>query len=137
MSTRVTIMEASEAGAQLDRAVMQDLREAVGQTVFDELIEDAIFEVTERIARLEQLSKTTDLAAMAPIAHDLVAVAGQVGMCGVSEIAAGLERCCTDGAEVSALAIAQRLVRVGEASLVAAAEMSVDLSNHAKGRHAI
>lgn len=137
MSTRVTIMESSEPGAQLDRVVMQGLRESVGQTVFDELIEDAIFEVTERIARIEQISRSANLAAMAPIAHDLVAVAGQVGMCGVSEIAAGLERCCTDGAEVPALAIAQRLVRVGEASLVAAAEMSVDLSNSAKGRHAI
>ena len=137
MSSRVTMIESSEAGAQLDRAAMKDLRETVGQTVFDELIEDAIFEVTERIARIEQLAKSSDLTAIAPIAHDLVAVAGQVGMSGVSEIAAGLERCCRDGAEVSALAIAQRLVRVGEASLVAAAEMSVDLSNHAKGRHAI
>lgn len=137
MSSRVIIMESSETGAQLDREAMKDLREAVGQAVFDELIEDAIFEVTERIARIEQFGRTADLAAMAPIAHDLVAVAGQVGMSGISEIAAGLERCCLDGAEVSALAIAQRLVRVGEASLVAAAEMSVDLSNQAKGRHAI
>lgn len=137
MSTRVMMMKMNEAGAQLDRAAMKDLRDAVGQTVFDELIEDAIFEVTERISRIEQLSKAADLPAMAPIAHDLVAVAGQVGMCGVSEIAAGLERCCIDGAEVSAQAIAQRLVRVGEASLVAAAEMSVDLSNNVIGRHAI
>lgn len=136
MSTRVIMIESSEASAQLDRAAMKELRETVGQTVFDELIEDAIFEVTERIARIEQLSRTVDLAAMASVAHDLVAVAGQVGMSGVSEIAAGLERCCLDGAEVSAQAIAQRLVRVGEASLVAAAEMSVDLANNAKGRHA-
>lgn len=137
MSTRVMMMELNETGAQLDRTAMKELRDTVGQTVFDELIEDAIFEVTERIARIEQLSLLADLAAMAPIAHDLVAVAGQVGMCGVSEIAAGLERCCLDGAEVPALAIAQRLVRVGEASLVAAAEMSVDLSSHGKDRHAI
>ena len=137
MSTRVMMMELNETGARLDRDVMKDLRDTVGQAVFDELIEDAIFEVTERIARIEQLSHSADLAAMAPIAHDLVAVAGQVGMCGVSEIAAGLERCCLDRAEVSALAIAQRLVRVGEASLVAAAEMSVDLSASAQGRHAV
>ena len=137
MSGWVLTMKMSETGAQLDRSVMKDLRDAVGQTVFDELIEDAIFEITERIARIEQLSQSGDIAAISPIAHDLVAISGQVGMSGVSEIAAGLERCCLDGAQVSAQAIAQRLVRVGEASLVAAAEMSIDLSTHANGRHAV
>ena len=118
MSGWVLTMEMTEAGAQLDRVVMKDLRDAVGQAVFDELIEDAIFEITERIARIEHLSLSADITAIAPIAHDLVAIAGQVGMCGVSDIATGLERCCLDGAEVSAQAIAQRLVRVGDASLV-------------------
>jgi len=136
MSGWVLTMEINETCAKIDRAAMKALRDTVGQSVFDELIEDAIFEVTERIARIEQLNLTADITAMAPIAHDLVAVAGQVGMCGVSEIAAGLERCCLDEAQVSAQAIAQRLVRVGEASLVAAAEMSVDLSTQANGRHA-
>ena len=137
MSGWVLTMEMSESGAQLDRTVMKDLRDAVGQAVFDELIEDAIFEITERIARIEQLALASDTGAIAPIAHDLVAIAGQIGMSGVSDIAAGLERCCLDEANVSALAIAQRLVRVGEASLVAAAEMSIDLSTQASGRHAV
>ncbi len=137
MSAQVMFMEAGEGSVQLDRAAMKELRDTVGQAVFDELIEDAIFEVTERIARIEQLITSGDLIAMAPIAHDLVAVAGQVGMSGVSEIAASLERCCLDEATVSAQAIAHRLARVGEASLVAAAEMSVDLATTANGRHAI
>ncbi len=137
MSAQVMFMEAGEGSVQLDRAAMKELRDTVGQAVFDELIEDAIFEVTERIARIEQLITSGDLIAMAPIAHDLVAVAGQVGMSGVSEIAASLERCCLDEATVSAQAIAHRLARVGEASLIAAAEMSVDLATTANGRHAI
>lgn len=137
MSAQVMFMEAGEGSVQLDRAAMKELRDTVGQAVFDELIEDAIFEVTERIARIEQLITSGDLIAMAPIAHDLVAVAGQVGMSGVSEIAASLERCCLDEATVSAQAIAHRLARVGEASLVAAAEMSVDLATTANWRHAI
>ena len=137
MSAQVMFMEAGEGSVQLDRAAMKELRDTVGQAVFDELIEDAIFEVTERIARIEQLITSGDLIAMAPIAHDLVAVAGQVGMSGVSEIAASLERCCLDEATFSAQAIAHRLARVGEASLVAAAEMSVDLATTANGRHAI
>ena len=126
-----------KAACNLIALAMKELRDTVGQAVFDELIEDAIFEVTERIARIEQLITSGDLIAMAPIAHDLVAVAGQVGMSGVSEIAASLERCCLDEATVSAQAIAHRLARVGEASLVAAAEMSVDLATTANGRHAI
>jgi hypothetical protein len=137
MSAQVMFMEAGEGSVQLDRVAMKELRDTVGQAVFDELIEDAIFEVTERIARIEQLITSGDLIAMAPIAHDLVVVAGQVGMSGVSEIAASLERCCLDEATVSAQAIAHRLARVGEASLIAAAEMSVDLATTANGRHAI
>ena len=137
MSAQVMFMEAGEGSVQLDRVAMKELRDTVGQAVFDELIEDAIFEVTERIARIEQLITSGDLIAMAPIAHDLVAVAGQVGMSGVSEIAASLERCCLDEATVFAQAIAHRLARVGEASLIAAAEMSVDLATTANGRHAI
>ena len=137
MSAQVMFMEAGEGCVQLDRAAMKELRDTVEQAVFDELIEDAIFEVTERIARIEQLITSGDLIARAPIAHDLVAVAGQVGMSGVSEIAASLERCCLDEATVSAQAIAHRLARVGEASLIAAAEMSVDLATTANGRHAI
>lgn len=137
MSAQVMFMEAGEGSVQLDRAAMKELRDTVGQAVFDELIEDAIFEVTERIARIEQLITSGDLIAMAPIAHDLVAVTGQVGMSGVSEIAASLERCCLDEATVSAQAIAHRLARIGEASLVAAVEMSVDLATTANGRHAI
>jgi len=137
MSAQVMFMEAGEGSVQLDRVAMKELRDTVGQAVFDELIEDAIFEVTERIARIEQLITSGDLIAMAPIAHDLVAVAGQVGMSGVSEIAASLERCCLDEATVSAQAIAHRLARVGEASLIAAAEMSVDLATTANWRHAI
>ena len=82
-------------------------------------------------------TNSADLPAMAPIAHDLVAVAGQIGMCGVSDIAASLETCCRDGATVSAQAIAHRLIRVGEASLVAAAELSVEVSSRPGDRHAV
>ena len=137
MSGLVVAMDIGETVGHLDREVMKDLRDTVGQSIFDELIEDAIFEITERIARIEQLSLSSDMDGMAAIAHDLVAIAGQIGMCGVSEIAAGLERCCQDKALVSAQAIAQRLVRVGEASLVAAAEMSIDPSTPPNGKHAV
>lgn len=136
MFCMVMQMKITQSGAQLDREVMQNLRDAVGQAIFDELVEDAIFEITERIARIEHLTQTPDLAGVAAIAHDLVAISGQIGMCGVSEIAAGLERCCQDEAVISAQAIAQRLVRVGEASLVAAAEMSIELAT-LDGRHAV
>ena len=56
MSGWVLTMEINETCAKIDRAAMKALRDTVGQSVFDELIEDAIFEVTERIARIEQLN---------------------------------------------------------------------------------
>ena len=136
MSVQVVKMEFDDAEMALDHAVMEDLRTAVGQTAFDEIIGDAIFEVTERIARIEQLAEERNLAVMARVAHDLVAVAGQIGLSGVSVIAANLERCCASDEPVAAYAIARRLVRMGEASLIAAAKLSFDLAQPKDGAQA-
>lgn len=104
---------------------MEAMRQAVGHAVFEEVFEDAAFEITDRLARIETMVKADQYDQITRIAHDLVAVSGTIGLSGVSEIAASLEFACNDGDLVAANAIAGRLVRVGEDSLVAAAELSV------------
>lgn len=125
MSMHVVRIRAAETEVLLDQDVMKSMRDAVGAAVFDEIFEDAVFEVTERLSRIETMTRADNYDGVARVAHDLVAVAGTIGLAGVSSIAANLEYACEDGDMVAARAIAGRLVRVGEDSLIAAAEMSV------------
>ena len=125
MSMHVVRLKAAEADILIDRAAMDNMRQAVGDAVFDEIFEDAVFEITDRLAQIETLARADNFDRIARVAHDLVAVAGTIGLTGVSDIAANLEFCCEDGDLIGAQAVASRLIRIGEDSLVAAAEISV------------
>ena len=118
---------APKSEAELDLSALTRLRAAVGADLFDEVFEDAIFEVTERLARIEQTVLIGDLFSLGRLANDLAVLSGRIGMCGVADIASSLEGCCASEDHVAATAVSERLLRVGEESLVRAAEMSVEI----------
>lgn len=121
------------AEASIDLAALTSLRTAVGETMFEEVFEDAIYEVTERLARIEHAAIVGDLFSVSRLAHDLATIAGRIGLSGVSEIASQLESCCAAEEMVAARAVTDRLIRVGEESLVRAAELSVEISATQEG----
>ncbi|MEM7544087.1 MAG: Hpt domain-containing protein [Pseudomonadota bacterium] len=121
------------ADAPLDIDALNRLRVSVGAQAFDEVFEDAVFEVTERLARLEALAARSDIDGVGRLSHDLIAVAAQIGLRGVSEVAARLRDCCATENVIAMHAVAARLLRVGEDSLVRAAEMSVDINDLVEG----
>lgn len=128
MNNGIVRLQTAEAACVIDHEAMTALRDAVGPDAFDEILEDAFFEITERLSRIERLTAQGKFSAVGVVAHDVVAVAGQVGLADVSRIAASLEYCCLDEDFISARAVSERLVRVGGDSLIAAAEISVDLT---------
>jgi hypothetical protein len=128
MSKCIVRLQTADAACVIDHVAMSALRKAVGPNAFDEILEDSLFEITERLSRIERLSHQKKYAAVGAVAHDVVTVAGQIGLADVSRVAASLEYCCLDEDFVSARAVAERLVRIGGDSLIAAAEMSVDIS---------
>ncbi len=106
----------------LDENAMDDLRDDLGEYDFDEVVEDGLFEVTERLATIEIALIADDLDLVGALAATVVEPARAVGLPKVADLGEALARCCGGGDEIAARAVAERLLRVGEDSLVAAAE---------------
>lgn len=111
-----------EEASLLDEEAIDDLRDEVGDFAFDEMVEDALFEVTERLSTLEIALLTDDYDLVGALSADVVEPARGVGLAKVAELGETLARCCENGDEITIRAVAERLLRVGEESLVAAAE---------------
>lgn len=121
----------------LDLATMRELRQTLGAQAFDEAFEDAMFEVAERLARIEDVVLANDLLSAKRVAETLTTAASSIGLSGVSSLATRLAEACAKpenlSSAVAARAIAARLMRVGEECLVSAAEMSVEIGERAEG----
>lgn len=117
----------------LDRAVLRELRDALGAQPFEEVFEDALFEVTERLARIERFVEQGALTQACHVARGLSALSLQTGLAGAAKVADNLVRCCEAGDRVAAAAVARRLLRVGEDSLVKAAEMTLEDDGRLEG----
>lgn len=119
MSAQIMRIGEMPGNALIDERMIETLRATLGEKIFGEIFEDSLFEVTERLARTRRLAERGDLAGVARHAHDLVAVAGQIGLTSVSGVARDLEACCAAGDYPAMRAVAARLDRVGEDSLIA------------------
>ena len=114
------------ASAPLDeRLIDQDaslrLRDDVGEVTFTDMLEDAIFEITERLAPFEAAMKFDALEDAAEIARGLTVVARSIGFTAVATVAEIAAGCCQQKDDIAARAVASRLMRVGEDSLNRAA----------------
>lgn len=123
----IVTLRVREQDQLIDLSRLRELKTTVGATVFEDIFEDAICEITERLARIERLVATGRSAEVVGLAHDLKALAAQIGLARVAEVAAALEAECVRGDPVATPAITARLLRLGEDSLLAAAEFSVDI----------
>lgn len=116
----------------VDRAALVALCGALGET-FEERFEDAVFEVSERLSRIEALARRRDFEAAACEAEAAVACLLRIGLAGAASIAVSLSEVCRAGDATAASAICARLMRVGEEGLIRAAELSVELIGCAEG----
>ncbi len=82
----------------LDAAYLARLRALLGDPVLDELLEDGLIELADRMARLRDLRRAEDFEGLARLGHDLVGMAGHLGLAALSAAAAGLNRAARDGA---------------------------------------
>lgn len=105
----------------LDQDAPARLRNDIGEAAFSEVLEDAIFEITERLAAFETAARVDDNAAAAEIADRLSVIARSIGFTAVATVAEIAASCCRDDDPVAARAVASRLMRVGEDSLTRAA----------------
>lgn len=113
-----------EDAALLDDAALDEMRIGFGARIFDELYEDAIFEVTERLGALEISIAEEALDRAARLAAELALTARGAGFAHLAEISDSLARCYDADDIVAARAVGERVLRIGEESLLKAARMS-------------
>lgn len=76
----------------LDAAYLERLAGHLGKTVLDELMADGLIELADRMSRLDEMADAGDLAGLARLGHDLVGMAGHLGLSRLSSAAADLSR---------------------------------------------
>lgn len=76
----------------LDSAYLARLAGHLGQTMLDELLADGLIELTDRVARIAELSAAGDREGLRRLGHDIVGMAGHLGLSRLSATAAQLGR---------------------------------------------
>jgi len=84
----------------LDSGYLARLASHLGQAVMDELLADGLIELTDRLQRAKDLAATGEMDALARLGHDLVGMAGHLGLARLSSAAAGLNRAARDACGV-------------------------------------
>ena len=101
----------------LDTGYLARLGGHFGAGALAELMADGLIELTDRLARLDELAATGDLDGIARLGHDLVGMAGHLGLTRLSAAAAGMNRAARDGEAGQAPAIVAGIRLVGADSI--------------------
>ena len=101
----------------LDTGYLARLGGHLGAVVLDELMADGLIELTDRLTRLDELAAVGDIDAIARLGHDLVGMAGHLGLTRLSAAAAELNRAARDGAADQAVAIVAEIRCLGADSV--------------------
>ncbi len=101
----------------LDTGYLARLAGHLGAVVLAELMADGLLELTDRLARLDELAAVGDVDAIARLGHDLVGMAGHLGLTRLSAAAAELNRAARDGAADQAVAIVTHIRGLGAESV--------------------
>lgn len=110
---------------QFDRARLACLGRSMGRDAAARVVEQALEEVAERICAIRLAWCSGEFGRMSKAARTLIAVADQIGMASVAEVAADVIKALDARDEAALAAIVARLVRVGDASLDRAARAEI------------
>lgn len=100
----------------------------IGDFVLSELLADGLIELIDREARLDELDRAGDLESIARIGHDLVGMAGHLGLTRLSAAAAKMNRAARDGVAGDAAHMVAEVRRLGAASAEAMRQHLDDIS---------
>lgn len=95
------------------------LRAQLGASVAEGVICRALEELGHRLGRVERFLETNDMTDLHRTVRSVAAIAAQIGLAGLVQVAGDVQQCQEDGDHTALHATTARLIRVGEQSLTA------------------
>lgn len=123
MTNNVIILPVNEAPLVHTDAIAT-LQASLGVENGRDVVERAVFEISDRLCKLELALHDEDMETVGKMSASLVCMSTQIGLLVFSEVAIGLASAIKKQDHVAAAALAWRLLRVGEASLFCAVELA-------------
>lgn len=108
---------AEDDAAVFDRGYLVRLGSHVGEEALRELIADGLFELSDRLRRVEEAAASGDIPQIRALAHDIASVAGHLGLSQLSRLAVDLNRAAHNQPRGDARAIAAPIGRAGPPAL--------------------
>ena len=99
------------------------LQKNLGLMGSQDVIERAVFEISERLVNLELALVDLDFLTVRKIAKSLIGVSAQIGLQLFSQICADVVFCADRDDQNALVAVAKRLLRISDASLFAAIDL--------------
>ncbi|MEO1424514.1 MAG: hypothetical protein AAFV09_15255 [Pseudomonadota bacterium] len=103
--------------ALVDVGTVLGLQRRLGAERCQELVEDTIYAVTDRVARAERALDRNDLKQGSMYARELVSLCHQIGLSRMARVATDLTETLDQDDQIAANAVMARLVRLAEESL--------------------
>ena len=107
----------------VDREQLGLLYTQLGEVGAEDVVCRAMEELALRMAHCDRLYRTRDRFGLRKAVHGLVAIADQIGMALVSQVARDVVTCIDQDEDIALAATLSRLIRVGERSLNAIWEL--------------
>ncbi len=103
------------------------LQDSLGVETSRDVVERAVFEISDRLCRLELALFDSNHKEVEKLSSSLVGMSTQIGLVVFADVAAGLALSIRAEDFIASAALATRLLRLGETSLFCAVELA-DLS---------
>ena len=123
MTDNVVLLTLKEAPLVQQDAITI-LQESLGVESGREVIERAVFEISDRLCRLELALCDSELEVVDKLSASMVAMSSQIGLVVFAQVAQGLSHVIQENDYVAAAALSGRLLRLGESSLFCAVELA-------------
>lgn len=109
---------------EIQSEALRVLQVNLGFDASKDIIGRAIYEISERVHRLEKALESQDFVKIKKIASSIVPISDQLGMASISYVAVSLMSCAKNQDIQSTHAVAQRLIHLSECSLFEAVEFA-------------
>ena len=108
---------ASHEDAAVDMMRISILRQSLGDRRCREVVEEVVFQLTDRMSQLDEALTSGDCRKGEAIASRLASLSEQVGLADFARVARDLQHCLRVNDAVALAAVTARLMRLSEDSL--------------------